>query len=380
MVEECIKREQALTDEYHTRNHGKWNHMQSVYHIGFTNWNDEQCEYPVCHVYNPVRDSRLLASIVGKADWTGAHRWTRHVLPMNLCPQTNDSGVFEIANGGKRNLDYRIDWNVDWLEITQLDNEKAVEKNSPLQIEDTIRYRVRLLPEKWDKSESTVITIYGDNCEVVADESENIYNPTKIEIQVNVKILDISEVKNSCFLEEQGCISIEAVHPSENIASHAGEYKEIEGYGKTVGGMKAYPQTVRFAKEEDAPALIYRAFSADEGEYTCHIYASASNPVAYQGKMEVGVAANEGPRIIVNTIPDEGFVPWKSESWCRGVLDQIHIAECKLALKKGLNEIKLTAIDPAVVIEKIVLWNPNENIRDSYLGPKESKNYEFITK
>ncbi|MBR5636012.1 MAG: hypothetical protein IKW81_03665 [Pseudobutyrivibrio sp.] len=58
----------------------------------------------------------------------------------------------------------------------------------------------------------------------------------------------------------------------------------------------------------------------------------------------------------------------------------MHIGECKLALKKGLNEITLTAIDPAVVIEKLVLWNPNVEIRESYLGPKESKMFECSAK
>lgn len=380
LLQECIRREQALTDEYHTRNHGKWNHMQSVYHIGFTNWNDEQCEYPVCHVYNPVRDSRLLASIVGSADWTGAHRWTRHVLPMNLCFETNNTGVFEVANGGERNLDFRIDWEADWLEITADETGAKVEKNQPQQIDDTTRFTVKVLPEKWDKSDSAVITIFGDNCEVVADESENDSNPTKIEIKVTVKSLDLSNVKESCFLEEQGCISIEAVHPTENIATAAGGYKEIKDYGKTVGGMKAYPQTVRFDYSKDAPVLMYRVFAENDGDYTCHIYASASNPVVYQGRMELGVAANDGKRIIVNTIPDKDFVPWKSQSWCKGVLDQIHIGECKLSLKKGLNEIRLSAIDPAVVIEKLVLWNPNQKIRESYLGPKESKSLEFSAK
>jgi hypothetical protein len=61
-----------------------------------------------------------------------------------------------------------------------------------------------------------------------------------------------------------------------------------------------------------------------------------------------------------------------SESWSRGVLDQIHIGICKLKLKKGKNVIKLFAKDPAVVVEKIVLWNPKALIRNSYLGPKET--------
>ena len=181
-------------------------------------------------------------------------------------------------------------------------------------------------------------------------------------------------------MESQGCISIEAVHPSECISTSVGEYREIKDYGKTVGGMKAYPQTVRFDYTKDAPALLYRVFAENDGDYTCQIYASASNPVVYQGKMELGVAANDDKRNIVNTIPNKDFVPWKSQSWCKGVLDQIHIGECKLTLKKGVNTIKLTAIDPAVVIEKLVLWNPNQKIRESYLGPKESKSYEFNAK
>ena len=81
---------------------------------------------------------------------------------------------------------------------------------------------------------------------------------------------------------------------------------------------------------------------------------------------------NDAAPISINTIPDEGFVPWKSESWSKGVLDQIHIAVCKLPLQKGENRIRIYAKDPAVVLEKIVLWNPHAEIRDSYLGPVES--------
>lgn len=379
IVQESIEREQELVDDYHTRNNGKWNHMQSVYHIGFTNWNDEQCEYPVCQIYNPVRDSRLIASIFGDEIWTGAHRWTRRVLEMNICPQTADVVAFEVANGGERTLDFRLDWDADWLEISgsgiEAANMKEPQKNVQYQVKKAVKFNVSVDPEKWDGTESTMITVYADNAEVVADESENDTNPTKVEIKVNVKSLDLSKLKKSCYLESQGCISVEAIHASETVASSLGQYKAIEDYGRTLGGMKAYPQTIRFEKEKDAPVLVYRVFAESDGDYTCHVYTSASNPVVYQGKMEIGVAANNSDRVIVNTIPDVDFVPWKSNSWKKGVLDQAHVGECKLTLKKGLNEIRITAIDPAVVIEKLVLWNPNCDIRESYLGPKESKCY-----
>ncbi|QFJ55991.1 glycosyl hydrolase 115 family protein [Pseudobutyrivibrio xylanivorans] len=376
VIRSNINYERKLVDEYHTRNNGKWNHMQSVYHIGFTNWNDEQCQYPVCQYYNPVRDSRLMVSIADREDFTGAHRWTRHVLQLPLCFQSRPEAGIEIGNGGEKELHYHIDWDGDWLEIKSEYDDNPIKKNEAAVIDNSIVYYVKVLRDKWDNSSSTMIRIYGDDCEVVADESENGGSITMVEIQVNVTDLDLSETNEQCFLEADGCISIEAGHFSKAIPSAVAEYKEIKDYGKTESGMKAYPQNIRFDKEEDAPALIYNVFSEEDAEFTCHIYAAASNPVVYRGKLELGVAVNNNPRNIVNTIPEKGFDPWKSESWRKGVLDQIHIGSCKLRLKKGLNEIKLTAIDPAVVIEKLVLWKDGTEIRKSYLGPKESVLYK----
>ena len=372
LIKSCIRKERKLVEEFHSRNNGKWNHMQSVYHIGFTNWNDEQCQYPVSLYYNPVWDSRLVVSVADQEDFTGAHRWTRHVLNMPLCFQSKDTGVFEVANGGEKDLHYRIDWDGDWLQVTSEFSDNPVNKNEAFEVESSIFYNVKLLKDKWDGSEATVIRIYVDNGEVVADESENDGSIAMVEIKVSVTDLDLVEVTEPCFLEADGCISIEAGHFAKAIVSAKGEYREIENFGKTRSGMKAYPQTVRFEKEEDAPALVYNVYATEESEYTLNIYAAPSNPVVYQGKLELGVVVNDGERTIVNTIPDKGFEPWKSNSWRKGVLDQIHIGTCQLQLKKGLNEIKLTAIDPAVVIEKLVFWKSGVEERTSYLGPKET--------
>ena len=221
--------------------------------------------------------------------------------------------------------------------------------------------------------DNAIIRIYGDDCETVADESENGGSITMVELQVDVATIDLSSVTEECFLETNGCISIEANHYQKAIATAQGEYKEIKDYGRYESGMKAYPQTVRFDNPADAPALIYNVYAYEDANYEVEVYAAASNPVVYQGKLALTVAANDEKGTIVNTIPETDFVPWKSNSWRKGVLDQIHIGTCKLKLHKGVNTIKLAAIDPGVVIEKLILWNENANKRDSYLGPKESK-------
>ncbi|SDB12752.1 Glycosyl hydrolase family 115 [Pseudobutyrivibrio sp. YE44] len=376
LIQECIERERSITEEFHTRNNGKWNHMQSVYHIGFTNWNDEQCQLPISYFVNPVKDSRLLVSISNQEDVTGAHRWTRHVLHMPLCFESNDIGEFEVANGGEATLEYHIDWDADWLELVDVTTGKVIPKNEAAATEVAQSYKVKLLKKKWDGSDSTMLRIYVDNGEVVADESENGGSIPMVEIQVEANTYDLETVKEACFLEENGAISIEAAHFAAKSDAGQCQYKEIQDFGKTLSGMKVFPTTERFDDEASAPSLTYNLFAATEGEYTCQLYASAANPVVYHGKLSVGVTANDGKRNIVNTIPDKGFDPWKSDSWKKGVLDNIHIGECKLALKQGFNQVKISAIDPAVVLEKIVLWNPNVTIRESYLGPQESKNYK----
>lgn len=376
LIKSSIKHERSLVDEYHGRNDGKWNHMQEVYHIGFTHWNDEECQYPSSQYYNPVRDSRLVVSVANQEDYTNAHRWTRHVLKLPLSFEANPVGTIEVANGGEKDLHYKIDWEADWLEVTSEFSDTPIKKNELAVVEDSILYNVKLLKDKWDGKSEAMLRIYVVDGEVVADESENPGSVPMVEIQIQATELDLTGVSEGCFLESNGCISIEAGHFAESIATDKAEYKEIEGLGKTLSGMKAYPQTLRFEKEKEAPALIYKVYVTESAEYICNIYAAPSNPVVYQGKLELGVSANKGKRSIVNTIPESGFDPWKSDSWKKGVLDQIHIGTCKLKLKKGENEIRLTAIDPAVVIEKIVLWNPNSPIRESYLGPKESKIYK----
>ena len=371
LVQEAIAKERALTESYHSRLNGKWNHMQSVYHIGFTNWNDEMCEYPICHIFTPMEASRLLVSVIGQDDVTNANRWTRHVLSMPLCFQSKVYGSFEVANGGQKQLEYHIDYDADWIELTDEAGNK-ISKNYHYYVDDTAKYNVTLLAEKWDRSESATIRIYGDNCETVADESENSTSINMVELEIKPSELDTKDVKSECFLESDGCIAIEAVHTMENNPVEGGEYIEIKGYGKTVGGMKVFPTTASFEDDKNAPSLVYRVFASAEGEYRCDIYTSASNPVIYQGKMQIKIGANLDEAIFVNTIPDVDYVPWKSDSWSKGVLDQIHIATCKLNLKKGVNEIKIFAVDPAVVLEKLVLWNPGVKPRKSYLGPQES--------
>lgn len=383
-VEECIRRDRELTRMYHTLGGGRWNHMQSVYHIGYTRWNDEEWQYPTCQIYYPVPDKRLGVNIGGQVFATGGKNWSRSTLFMNLTEQAAPEATFEVANGGEGVMEYHITWESDLFEVLPLAESTGASgaeeglavsgKEIRAKVEDVASYLVRLkegvvLPTEEIAGQS--IYIFGDNCEETADSSENEGSINRVEIKVTIEKLP-ADLEEGVFLLRNGYVSVEAPHFAAAKEAAGAKWQTLEPFGKTLGGMKAFPVTKAFALSEDAPALEYKVYVPEEGTYELELYTAPSNPVVYKGKMCVAVAANDGTYEAFNTIPDEGYVPWLSPTWAEGVLCQIHKQKKTLTLKKGENKISIKAMDPAVVIEKLVLVKDGCTYPEAYLGPAES--------
>ncbi|MCD7726711.1 MAG: glycosyl hydrolase 115 family protein [Clostridiales bacterium] len=58
-VERCIRLDRELQEQYHGIANGKWNHMMSSKHVGFTNWNEEGSGYPVCGQVAPEEEREV---------------------------------------------------------------------------------------------------------------------------------------------------------------------------------------------------------------------------------------------------------------------------------------------------------------------------------
>ncbi len=68
LVEECISRDAALVQEYHTIADGAWDGMMSSKHIGFCNWNDEGSAPPVVHRLMEVLDGQYEPKVEAQLD------------------------------------------------------------------------------------------------------------------------------------------------------------------------------------------------------------------------------------------------------------------------------------------------------------------------
>ncbi len=374
-VEQCIKRDRELVDQYHTRNNGRWNHMQSVFHIGFIGWNDEEWQYPDCHIFHPVCAPRLLVNIAGEERCTGANPWRRKTLSMALCETLQEEKAFEIANSGIGTLKYHIVWDADWLTVEAAENVTVTKKENGeivAETEDVASFVVRMNPAMCPDNAEAKICIYGDNCEETAERSENESSETRADIIVTGECFDVAKISGSTFVENCGIVTIEAPHYSKNVSAGDAEWKTMNKFGKTLGGVKVFPVTAQFAVEEEAPTVEYSLFVKEAGEYQMTLYTAPSNPVVYKGKMNIAMRVNDNAYQAVNTIPEEGYVPWLSHDWSVGVLDQIHKTNISVTLNAGENVVSFKAMDPAVVLEKVVLVREGVECPDSYLGPTES--------
>ncbi len=376
-VEQCILRDRELTEAYHTRLDGKWNHMQSVFHIGYTNWNDEEWQYPDCHIYHPVDAPRLRVNVADEDKATGGKSWSRSKLSMGLSVPAKATGDFEVANSGEGILQYRISWDADWLSVKpgkQVQVLQIGEKELQAKTEDVASFTVCVKPEKI--ADGDVLTgsiyIYGDNCEETADSSENQFSITRVEMEVSAEKLSLAEVSDGTFIEQDGYVVVEAPHYAKSTEAQNAGWQVIEKFGKTLGGVKVFPVTAQFTKEEDAPTLTYAIYVKEAGDYTLELYTAPSNPVVYKGKMCVAVSVNDKEYQVFNTIPDEGYVPWQSDDWGAGVLEQIHKSSKEIALNQGENSVVIKAMDPVVVLEKLVIVKKEMTYPKSYLGPTES--------
>ena len=243
--------------------------MQSVYHIGYTNWNDEFWQYPQCRIYYPVYDPRLIVNISGQDMVTGGNSWSRKPLSMHLVAPTMEQGSFEVSNGGEGILEYRITWDADWLTIVPADDTKTESVNENMisaKVEDCATFKVVLQPKKMQAyinnkgvadGLQTVICVHGDNCEETADFSENDNSVNRVDITVRAEWLDTTKIEAGAFIENDGYIAIEAPHFSKSTKTDAAEYKTIDKFGKTLGGVKAFPTTNKFGVDEEAPVIEY---------------------------------------------------------------------------------------------------------------------------
>ncbi|MGB8030419.1 MAG: glycosyl hydrolase 115 family protein [Terracidiphilus sp.] len=169
-------------------------------------------------------------------------------------------------------------------------------------------------------------------------------------------------------IEGDGYVAIEAADTSSRTADGETHWEELPGYGETRSAMTVFPVTAPSNTDSKA-ALEYSMYLYDIDDFELQAtLAPTLNFVPGRG-LRFAVSVDDGPRTVVDELEHNS-----QQDWEQAVSDGVRRVTLPLAIAKpGYHTLRIWAVDPGVVLERIVV--SHGALRPSYLGPPESEHF-----
>jgi hypothetical protein len=352
-VEKLFSRDAELTETFHTElAEGKWNHMMSQTHIGYTSW-----DHPPKNIMPDVRKIELEdgaemgVSIEGSTDWW-PKQTARPVLP-EFDRFNKQQRYIEVFNRGSKPFDYQVVSGQPWLLASATEGKVKTEQRIGISVDwqkaPTGKHEVPLKVRGANGAEVTVIAV--------------VNNP-EFPTEDNVK----------GFVESNGYVSIEAGHYHNAVEKSGIGWLLIPDFGRTLSGVTPLPVTAATQTPGgDSPHLAYKMYLFSSGKVKVKAYfAPTQNFHNSKEGLRYGISFNNDKPKAVNvheydTVPDWKYPP----EWNQAVSDNIKITSSEHNIEKpGEHVLKFWMVDPGLVLQKIVV--ETGEVKPGYLGPPES--------
>ena len=342
-VKELFEKDSLLTNYYHTKlANGKWNHMMAQTHIGYTSWQEPK--------NNVIPETKIIA-LANKAEAgiaiEGSENWwpnsnSEIILP-TFNSAENQSYFVDIFNRGTIPFDFKITSKENWVKFSKVKGKINSEEKILVSID------WKKAPKNDAKSQFTI--------------SANNQNFIVI---VNTKNIDLSEVTG--FVESNGFVSIEASDYSNAVNSDI-KWTVIPNIGKTESGVTLKPSNIKPIEiSETSPRLEYEVHFFSKGEIKVHAYFSPTINFTVRDGLKYGIGFDSDHPQIRNVNEDSS-----DKNWNMSVANNIKISTSSHTIANAGNHIlKIYGIDPALVLQKIVIETASDEMIKTYLGPPES--------
>ncbi|MGK9477014.1 glycosyl hydrolase 115 family protein [Melioribacter sp. OK-6-Me] len=344
-VRELFERDSLITEYYHTQiADGKWNHMMSQTHIGYTYWQQpEKNVIPKYEIIDNPHISEMGVAVEGSEDFYPNSK-TLELPPFESFYKQKH--YFEIFNRGNKPFDYEI-----------IADDIFIIENKTATIETENRLWISVDWQKVKKGINTYfIKVLGPGNEVCS-------------LKVVVKNPESFDCDNN-FIETNNYISIKAHDYSRKIESGNIKWVTIPNLGRTSSAVTFFPVTESINISKNSPHLEYDIYLFSKGNVNVHVYLSPTldfndHHAEDSIGLRLAVSIDNNSPVIINMHKGINLKMW--EKW---VAENINIQTTTHVVDKpGKHVLKIWAIDPGVVIQKIVL--ETGKIGYSYLGPPE---------
>src|SRR5690606_22989987 len=331
-----------LTLYYHTElADGKWNHMMSQTHIGYTSWQEPRYNNIPEVTYVELQNQAKVGVSV-----RGANAWfpkTQDTLVLPEVSSFNPSkSIITLFNAGQKSYKYKVKSNDRWVDISKAKGK--VEQDQHIEID-----------VDWNKAPmgqySTTITIEADS--------------EQIAIKLPIYHNDLVDAKG--FIEQDGVISIQAENYAHEVANDPFKWHVIPNLGKTGSGVTSSPEKIAPQEiTENSPRLRYDFHSFSTGEIKVHAYFSPTQNYTDRAGLKFGIGIDNHTPQLVNFHNDNTHRDWQMS-----VANNIKVITTTHKLDKaGNHQLYYYLIDSGLVLQKIVI--DTGGLKKSYLGPEQS--------
>jgi hypothetical protein len=350
-VESLFKADADLMDYYnHKLAGGKWNHFMDQVHIGYTMWNDPKQNIMPRVTRIQVPEIASIGIAVEGSKSTGPE--SKDELGLPRFERFGRNAFFiDVFNKGQTPFAFKADPGASWATITP--DKGIISKEQRL-----------VVSVDWKKAPqgqySWIIPIIPKGGARISIKAEAFNPPAAIE-------------KFTGFIEGNGYVSMEAEHYTKNVPAGSVRWEKIDDYGKTLSAMVIMPVTApSVAPPHNSPHL----------EYDLHLYGSGKITVLTTVAPTLNFAPGRGLRYaisfddqlpqIIEIVPENFDARNGNSEWEESVKNAGRIVRSSHILEKaGFHTLKIWMVDPAVVIQKIVV--DLGGVKPSSLLPPESR-------
>jgi len=341
-VKALFKKDAEISNYYNKgMANGKWDHMMDQTHIGYTYWQQPPVDKmpDVTSIELPASPQLGLA-IEGSDLWWPQEK-SKAILP-GFYPGQGGHYI-EVFNRGQGAVNFTVEASSPYLTV--------LPKRGIVTTEQRVWVNVN-----WDKVPAGVhsvpVTITGTD---------------GLKVTIEATINKILPVNTTGFNESNGYISMEAAHFTREINNSAVKWQVIPDYGRTLSGVMPSPVTAKSqVPGGSSPHLEYEVNLIDTGTVNVEAYISPTIDFTNSNGLHYAVSIDDEQPQIININADKS-----EKAWNKDVSDNIKIMVSKHHIgKTGKHILKYWMVDPAVLLQKIVINAGGE--KPSYLGPPES--------
>lgn len=341
-VKTYFKEDSLLTNYYHTAlSDGKWNHMMSQTHIGYTSWQEPRHNImPEVQYVELQKAAKVGVSISGSTQWYPESKDTL-VLPQ-LSSFNPIAPQIQLFNSGQKAYKFRIKTSDSWLDVSHSKGKVEELKNIEFDVD-------------WKKAPQGQ---YFTNLTIEAEGQ-------KITVKLPINHSDLKNAKG--FIEENGVVSIQAENYSDAVTNDPFEWQVIDNLGKTSAGVTISPVKIASLEiSETSSRLGYDFHSFSKGEVNVQLYFSPTQNYTDRDGLKFGIGLDDQTPQLVNFHEDESHPAWQ-----QSVANNIKVITTTLQIDHpGNHQLYYYAVDSGLVLQKIVI--DTGGLKQSYLGPQQS--------